>query len=224
MPDPLHGTPACERAVLRRAVRTSGAQATAGPCTSTCRRGHMQGTHTRTRAGGQPVPVAGGARTAAPSAGGARSAAPSAGGARPAAPSAGGSEAETRAVDDLEGHVGRDDEAHQEGWTRTAAAATTTVTMAATAVDSTAADSMTMAATTTVAAVAATEELSLRRRGTGRTQQLSGAGGPTRGRLAGQRPRWQAGQARISPADSRGAVALMMLTARGRRCAGARSR
>ena len=164
---------------------------------------------------------AGGRRRAT---GGARSAAPSAGGARPAAPSAGGSEAETRAVDDLEGHVGRDDEAHQEGWTRTAAAATTTVTMAATAVDSTAADSMTMAATTTVAAVAATEELSLRRRGTGRTQQLSGAGGSTRGRLAGQRPRWQAGQARISPADSRGAVALMMLIARGRRCAGARSR
>ena len=213
MPDPLHGIPACERAVLRRAVRAMR-QATAGPCTSTCRRGHMQGTHTRTRAGGQPVPVAGGARPAAPSAGGAR----------PAAPSAGGSEAETRAVDDLEGHVGRDDEAHQEGWTRTAAAATTTVTMAATAVDSTAADSMTMAATTTVAAVAATEELSLRRRGTGRTQQLSGAGGSTRGRLAGQRPRWQAGQARISPADSRGAVALMMLIARGRRCAGARSR
>ena len=144
MPDPLHGIPACERAVLRRAVRTSGAQATAGPCTSTCRRGHMQGTHTRTRAGGQPVPVAGGARPAAPSAGGARSAAPSAGGARPAAPSAGGSETVTRAVDDLEGHVGRDDEAHQEGWTRTAAAATTTVTMAATAVDSTAAESMTM--------------------------------------------------------------------------------
>ena len=213
MPDPLHGIPACERAVLRRAVRAMR-QATAGPCTSTCIRGHMQGTHTRTRAGGHPVPVAGGARPAAPSAGGAR----------PAAPSAGGSEAETRAVDDLEGHVGRDDEAHQEGWTRTAAAATTTVTMAATAVDSTAADSMTMAATTTVAAVAATEELSLRRRGTGRTQQLSGAGGSTRGRLAGQRPRWQAGQARISPADSRGALALMMLIARGRRCAGARSR
>ena len=82
---------------------------------------------------------------------------------------------------------------------------------------------MTMAATTTVAAVAATEELSLRRRGTGRTQQLSGAGGSTRGRLAGQRPRWQAGQARISPADSRGAVALMMLIARGRRCALRRS-
>ena len=55
-----------------------------------------------------------------------------------------------------------------------------------------------VAATTTVAAVAATEELSLRRRGTGRTQQQSGAGCPTRGRLAGQTSRWQAGQARIS--------------------------
>jgi hypothetical protein len=36
-----------------------------------------------------------------------------------------------------------------------------------------------------------------------------------RGRLAGQTPRWQAGQARISPADSRGTVGLVMFVARG---------
>ena len=100
---------------------------------------------------------------------------------------------------------------------RTAAAVMTTVTMAAKTVDSTAADSMTMAATTTVAAVAAKEDSACGARGTGRTQQQSAAGWPTRGRLAGQTSRWQAGQARNSPADSRGSVGLVMFVVRGRR-------
>ena len=43
-------------------------------------------------------------------------------------------------------------------------------------------------------------------------------------RLAGQTPRWQAGQARISPADCRASVGLVMLVVRGRRHGGARSR
>ena len=107
---------------------------------------------------------------------------------------------------------------------RTAAAATRTVTMAAKTVDSASADSMTMAATTTVAAVAAKEDSACGARGTGRTQQQSGAGCPTRGRLAGQTSRWQAGQARISPAEPHGSVWLVMFVARGRRRGGARSR
>ena len=91
----------------------------------------------------------------------------------------------------------------------TAAAATTTVSKAAKAAVSTAVDSMSMASSSTEAAVAATEVSACGARGTGRTQHLSGAGGPSRGRLAGQTPRWQAGKARISPEDSRGSVGLV---------------
>ena len=60
-----------------------------------------------------------------------------------------------------------------------------------------------------------TQKIACGARGTGRAQQLSGAEGPTRGRLAGQRSRWQVRQARIPPADSHCSVWLVMFVARG---------
>ena len=79
---------------------------------------------------------------------------------------------------------------------RTAAAATRTVTMAAKTVDSASADSMTMAATTTVAAVATKEDSACGARGTGRTQQQSGAGSSNA---------WQARWADVALAGGAGA-------------------
>ena len=51
----------------------------------------------------------------------------------------------------------------------------------------------------------------------GTQARVSNCQAGARGRLAGQTLRWQAGQARISPADSRGSVVLVMLVARGAR-------
>jgi hypothetical protein len=102
-------------------------------------------------------------------------------------PLGGGERGGVSSVDDLEaGQVDREedeDEGHRTRMDRTAAAATTTVAMAAKAADSTTVDSMTMVATTTVAAVAATKDSACGARGTGRTQQLSGAGEHVAGSL-----------------------------------------
>ena len=115
---------------------------------------------------------------------------------QPAPSRRGGARRGVSSVDDLEGQGGgvdRDedeDEAHRTRMDRTAAAATTTVAMAAKAADSTTVDSMTMVATTTVAAVAATKDSACGARGTGRTQQLSGAGE----HVAGSLGRYHAGR------------------------------
>ena len=109
----------------------------------------------------------------------------------------------------------------------TAVDSTVMDTMAAAAMDTmvAAVDSRGMAVTTTTWRRCRPQKTQPAVRGTqGRGRQQSGGM-----RADARQARWAdialagVGKARISPADSREAVVLMMLTARGRRCGGARS-
>ena len=84
-----------------------------------------------------------------------------------------------------------------------AAAATDTL-----AVGTMASDSIVMTMTTTAVVVEATETQPVRRQAQAtRSASMSGVGGPTRGRLAGQMSRWQAGLGADTPATPCGSVA-----------------